>query len=147
MDNRDHQIQGTIRQKRSRQTKAREAVDVIGSIRARDPIGAVVVSCLENIHVALLATLPGVMAAMVQSRVDRIKLALATRLYLSKDDAELADVKIFLELIALRPFEMRILRLISVDMNLPADIILVELSKPTIVLNHYNTVQSSETSL
>ncbi|GBP48449.1 hypothetical protein EVAR_32851_1 [Eumeta japonica] len=89
----------------------------------QDPIGAVVVTCLENLNVALLATLPGVMAAMIQSRVDRIKLALATRLYLSRDATEVADVRRFLELIALRPFEMRILRLIPVDMNLPVGLL------------------------
>ncbi|GBP48433.1 hypothetical protein EVAR_32835_1 [Eumeta japonica] len=89
----------------------------------QDPVGAVVVVCFENIYVALLTTLPGVMAAMVQSRVDRIKLALATRLYLSKDATEVADVRRFLELIELRPFEMRILRLIPVDMNLPAGLL------------------------
>ncbi|GBP48448.1 hypothetical protein EVAR_32850_1 [Eumeta japonica] len=88
-----------------------------------EPMGAVVVTCLENAHVALLATLPGVMAAMVQSRVDRIKLALATRLYLSTDDTEVAEVRRFLELIELRPFEMRILRLIPVDMNLPVGLL------------------------
>ncbi|GBP48444.1 hypothetical protein EVAR_32846_1 [Eumeta japonica] len=87
-------------------------------IKNLDPIGAVVVSCIENLHVALLTTLPGVMAAIIQSRVDRIKLALATRLYLSTDATEVADVRRFLELIALRPFEMRILRSIPVDMNL-----------------------------
>ncbi|GBP48434.1 hypothetical protein EVAR_32836_1 [Eumeta japonica] len=84
-----------------------------------DPIGAVVVTCLENVHMALLTTLPGVMAAMIQSRVDRIKLALASRLYLSKDAAEVANVRRFLQFIELRPFEMRILRLIPVDMTLP----------------------------
>ncbi|GBP48456.1 hypothetical protein EVAR_32858_1 [Eumeta japonica] len=87
------------------------------------PTGAVVVICLENVHVALLTTLPGVMAAMIESRVDRIKLALATRLYLSTDDTEIADVRRFLEVIKRRPFEMRILRLIPVDMNLPVGLL------------------------
>ncbi|GBP48462.1 hypothetical protein EVAR_32864_1 [Eumeta japonica] len=88
-----------------------------------EPIGAVVVTCLENAHVALLTTLPGVMGAMIQSRVDRIKLALATRLYLSEDATEIADVRRFLELIKRRPFEIRILRLIPVDMNLPVGLL------------------------
>ncbi|GBP48458.1 hypothetical protein EVAR_32860_1 [Eumeta japonica] len=89
----------------------------------QQPIGTMVATCLENVYVALLTTLPGVMIAMIQSRVDCIKLALTTRLYLSEDATEVADVRRFLELINLRPFEMRILRLIPVDMNLPVGLL------------------------
>ncbi|GBP48452.1 hypothetical protein EVAR_32854_1 [Eumeta japonica] len=89
----------------------------------QEPMGAMVVTCVENVHVALLTTLPGIIGAMIQSHVDRMKLALATGLYLSTDVTEIADVKRFLEFIALRPFEMRILRLIPVDMNLPVGVL------------------------
>ncbi|GBP48445.1 hypothetical protein EVAR_32847_1 [Eumeta japonica] len=101
-------------------TLNQKSVTVVEKLTNEEPMGAVVVTCLENAHAALLATLPG---AMIQVRVDRIKLTLATCLYLSTDGTEVADITRFLEIIELRPFEMRILRLIPIDMNLPVGLL------------------------
>ncbi|GBP87156.1 hypothetical protein EVAR_62625_1 [Eumeta japonica] len=79
--------------------------------------------CLENIHSAVLTSLPGVIAAMIESRVDHIKLTLTERLYFSKDTKEAAYIRRFLEILQLRPFALRLCRLVPVDMRLPVGLL------------------------
>ncbi|GBP87159.1 hypothetical protein EVAR_62628_1 [Eumeta japonica] len=78
---------------------------------------------LENIYAISLTSLPGVIAAMTESRVDHIKFILTRELYLSKDAKETASIRQFLHVIALRPFSLRLCRLVPVDIRLPVGLL------------------------
>ncbi|GBP34015.1 hypothetical protein EVAR_24930_1 [Eumeta japonica] len=83
----------------------------------------VTISFLEVTQAALLTSLPGIIASVIESRVDHMKSTLISRLYLSDDPAEISVIENFLKFLELRPFKLRIWRLIPVDVSLPAGIL------------------------
>ncbi|GBP34020.1 hypothetical protein EVAR_24936_1 [Eumeta japonica] len=93
------------------------------NLRHEELLGLRIVTCFESLYAALLSTLPGVIAAVIESRVDHIKLTLTSRLYFCREVTEAASIKKFLRFVELRPFALRICRLIPVDMTLPVGLL------------------------
>ncbi|GBP89232.1 hypothetical protein EVAR_71118_1 [Eumeta japonica] len=92
-------------------------------IKYTAPVAMIVVLVVECLQFIFIASLPGIMAGSIRTRVDDIKLTLARHLYSSSDQVDKTDIENFLRIIELRPFMTRVWRVVPVDAALPAGLL------------------------